>query len=319
MPLSIRELFAAADLIPFGTVRWGGRSLPDVPGVYCVSWSADPDATTVDKANYLPSPSAYAELLSVCPTLSIDGTIATPSTLSERFEDFWLPNEPILYIGKAGTSIRTRVGQYYSTRLGARSPHAGGWWLKTLEELAQVHVHFASCDEVAQREQSMLTAFAAHIAPEQKSLLFDSERVAPFANVDVTKGVYKRHGLSNYKILGGQAVRNTPAKAENRSFAGQQVIESSVPALSVQSQPVTDKDRMRSYLRIPAVSKHAFPDSNAQIRVNLDGAVTDALWRPNGTRSGTIGVGVDYMRTLEERGERLQINVSNGVYTILRK
>ncbi|MBV1777677.1 hypothetical protein KRR55_00975 [Paeniglutamicibacter sp. ABSL32-1] len=271
------------------------------------------------KGSYIPSPSAYAELLSVCPATCIDGALATPSTLAERIGSFWLPNEPVLYIGMAGTSIRTRVGQYYSTKLGARAPHAGGWWLKTLEGLDRLYVHFAPCDEVSTREQSIISAFATSIDPAHRRQLFDTERVAPFANVDVAKGLHKRHGLSNYKVP-AQAVANQSAtKPVEQTTTVPRTTDSSAAELRVQSQPVTDKDRTRSYLRIPAVSKHAFPDMAAQLKVVLGGVMIDAPWRPNGSRSGTLGVGVDYMRGLRERNERLQINVSNGIYTILRK
>lgn len=309
MPLSIRELFAAADLSPSGVVQWGELALPNVPGVYCVSWSADAEATRVNRDIYVPSASAYSDLLSVCPRASVDGVLATPSTLTERIGRFWIPNEPVLYIGMAGTSIRTRVGQYYSTKLGARAPHAGGWWLKTLENLDQLYVHFASSNDASTREQSMLAAFAASIGPGHHRQLFDTERVAPFANIDVGNGLHKRHGLSNYKV-----------PAQSASIVEYiEPIDGSSADSTVQSQPVTDKDRMRSELRIPSEAKHAFPDVTTQLQVILDGVRFNVLWRPNGSRSGTIGVGAAYMRGLRERDEPLQINVSNGIYTILRK
>lgn len=319
MPLSIRELFAAADLNPAGVVKWGDLTIPNVPGVYCVSWSANAEATHVNRDVYIPSASAYTELLSICPRISVDGALATPSKLADRIGRFWIPNEPVLYIGMAGTSIRARVGQYYSTKLGARAPHAGGWWLRTLESLDQLYVHFATCDDASTREQSMFAAFAASIDPVHRSQLFDAERVAPFANVDVAKGVYKRHGLSNFKVLEQAVPIDIVAKPIEQTSAVPRTIDASAVELKVQSQPVADKDRTRSYIRIPASSKHAFPDMAAYIKVLLDGVMIDAPWRPNGFRSGTLGVGVDYMRGLRERNERLQINVSNGIYTILRK
>lgn len=309
MSLTIRELFAAADLSPSGVVQWGELALPNVPGVYCVSWSADANVTRVNRDIYIPSASAYTELLSVCPSTSVDGVIATPNTLSDRMGRFWIPNEPVLYIGMAGTSIRTRVGQYYSTKLGARAPHTGGWWLKTLESLDQLYVHFALCDDVSTREQSMLAAFAASVEPERRRRLFDTERVAPFANVDAAKGLAKRHGLSNYRV---------PAPAVPIGTAPE-LINGSPAELKIHSQPVTDKDRMRNYLRIPAESKHAFPDVTAHLKVVLDGVMIDAPWRTNGPHSGTLGVGAAYMRGLRERNEPLRIYVSNGIYTILRK
>lgn len=309
MPLSIRELLSAADLNPAGVVKWGDLTIPNVPGVYCVSWSANAEATHVNRDVYIPSASAYTELLSICPRISVDGALATPSKLADRIGRFWIPNEPVLYIGMADTSIRARVGQYYSTKLGALAPHAGGWWLRTLESLDQLYVHFATCDDASTREQSMFAAFAASVDPGHRSQLFDSERVAPFANIDVGRGLHKHHGLTNYKI---------PAQS-TKIVNATELFDNSLAELRVHSQPVTDKDRMRSYLRIPAESKHAFPDVTALLQVILDGVRFNVLWRPNGSHSGTIGVGAAYMRGLRERDEPLQINVSNGIYTILRK
>ncbi len=131
--------------------------------------------------------------------LTVDGIPATPNLLAERLGHFWIPNEPILYIGKASTSLRTRVRQYYSTKLGARSPHAGGWWLKTLDELDQLYIHFALCHDATEREQQMLAAFADAFDPVHRKQLFDSDRVGPFANVETTTRLNKRHGLLNCK------------------------------------------------------------------------------------------------------------------------
>lgn len=165
----------------------------------------------------------------------------------------------------------------------------------------------------------MLDAFASSVDPVTRSQLFDTERVAPFANIEVAKGRYKRHGLSNYKVPVQAAASGSAAKTADQMTSILNTTEAPAGELWVQSQPVTDKDRTRSYLRIPAASKHAFPGSSAQVKVSLDGVVIDAPWRPNVTRSGTLGVGVDYMRALQERSERLQINLSNGIYTIVRK
>ncbi len=51
--------------------------------------------------------------------------------LRGRIGAFWLGDRIVLYVGKAASSARRRVGQYYRTPLGARSPHAGGWFLSS--------------------------------------------------------------------------------------------------------------------------------------------------------------------------------------------
>lgn len=319
MPISICELFATAEVKPAGVVRWGTPVPSHAPGIYSLSWSADPAATTVSKPNYIPLPTAYAHLLSERQDLSVDGIPATPNLLAERLRRFWIPNEPILYIGKAGTSLRTRVRQYYSTKLGDRSPHAGGWWLKTLDELDQLHIHFALCADVTEREQQMLATFAGAIDPVHRTQLFDSERVAPFANVETSNRLNKRHGLLHYKDNSGSVHEEAEKQTTDRqdSSLPDEITDVFEATTAIRTQPVTDKDRTRSYLRIPSASKHAFPEAPARIKVVLDGIQSEAAWRPNGTRSGTISVGVDYMRRLRERGEHLTIQVHNGAYRVL--
>ena len=129
MPISVAELFKRAGVAQSGFVRRGEQVSSHQPGVYCVAMTADPNAAVVDSPVYVQSDSAYASLLNARPHLSVDGMRATPSSLAKRLEQFWIPNEPVLYIGLAGSSLRQRIGQYYATKLGARSPHAGGWWL----------------------------------------------------------------------------------------------------------------------------------------------------------------------------------------------
>ncbi len=76
--------------------------------------------------------------------------------LVDRLRRFWLADEVVLYIGLASRSVRTRVGQYYKTPLGARKPHAGGWWLKTLSVLDELWVHFAATPDFSTAEESAL-------------------------------------------------------------------------------------------------------------------------------------------------------------------
>lgn len=331
MPISVGELFTAAGAVSSGVVRWGVQVSPTEPGVYCVARTADPNAAVVNAPAYIPSASAYATLLTARPHLSVDGGPATPSSLAKRLGQFWIPNEPVLYIGLAGSSLRKRISQYYATRLGARSPHAGGWWLKTLADLGDLYVHFAACDDVDQRERVMLQAFADTVLPEHRTALFDQERIAPFANVKVANGLYKRHKLQHYKSdPQGTGVAVTlpavPATAPASMTPTQAppVVSPDVAAsgefdVVVYSQPVTDKDRNRSNIRIPSASKYAFPSTACTVQVVFDGVRTEVAWRPNGSRSGTLGVGVDVMRSLRERDERIRIGVVGGTYFLLRK
>jgi len=62
------------------------------------------------------------------------GRRPSADAFAARIASFWLPDEPIVYIGLA-TSLRSRVSGFYRTPIGARRPHAGGWLLKTLSIL----------------------------------------------------------------------------------------------------------------------------------------------------------------------------------------
>jgi hypothetical protein len=43
-----------------------------------------------------------------------------------------------------------RVHEYYATRIGAKSPHAGGWPVKILSCLSELWIHYAYCGDVHQ-------------------------------------------------------------------------------------------------------------------------------------------------------------------------
>ena len=53
----------------------------------------------------------------------------------------------VLYIGKApkrnnGKGLGNRVNEYYRTEYGARNPHAGGHWIKSLAKLENLFVYY---------------------------------------------------------------------------------------------------------------------------------------------------------------------------------
>ena len=330
MPISVRELFTAGNAHYVGAVPWAERVPIDEPGVYCVAVTADPDAATVDSPTYTLSPSAYAELLARRPHLSVDGMPATSQTFGNRLGSFWIPNEPVLYIGLAGSSVQSRIAQYYSTKLGARSPHAGGWWLKTLSNLDNLFVHFGSSEACKASEGKMLEGFAASVRHANESPLLLQDYAAPFANVAVRPGQNKKHGLTNYtsdpasaRDLEEHHDTRELKKQNSRPPASRPMPNSSPEHLlfgpPIYSQPVTNSDRTRSNLRIPAASKFAFPQTPAMVTVVLGGQRTNARWRPNGARSGTLSLGVGVMRNLRERDEPVRIGVSGGTYFIFPK
>jgi hypothetical protein len=195
MPSSVRSLVVAAGLGYGGVVGWGSPIPSAASGVYVVSLNADPESM----AGVLPSapisPAGISELLYVRPELSVDGVPPDAEMLAGRVSEFWLPDENVLYIGLAGTSLADRVSAYYSTRLGRRSPHAGGWLIKLLANLDQLYVHYAPSDDPNRSENRMLQSFVSGVSWQGKRTLRDPDHPFPYANLEWPRGTRKAHGI----------------------------------------------------------------------------------------------------------------------------
>lgn len=167
----------------------------DQPGAYIVARTEAQDELVSERPAELSSES-LTQLLAVRPELLLDGRRPTNADLGERLAQCWLPDEPVLYIGLASTSVRTRVIAYYRTQLGARRPHAGGWFLKTLSDLDDLWVHVAPAADPAGAEDTMLHSFCSRVSDSSRARLQDPDRPFPFANLEWPPGVRKRHGIT---------------------------------------------------------------------------------------------------------------------------
>lgn len=194
VPSTVASLLAVAGLESGGCVGWGARVPETRTGVYLVSLTS-----TGRVANALTDcplgDAALDELLISCPTLTLDGERPTRAQVARRIGSYWLPDECVLYIGLAGQPLRTRVRQYYTTRIGAAKPHKGGWWLKTLSVLSELHVYYATTDDFKGAEEQMLRAFAAGVSHTTRAALPTGDPVMPFANLRDGDWQRKRHGI----------------------------------------------------------------------------------------------------------------------------
>ncbi|MDF9751550.1 hypothetical protein [Arthrobacter sp. ES3-54] len=307
MTISVGELFSEAGLSPAGVVRWGDRIPLDLPGVYVVASTSDLGDPVGLVGAYRHDPRALDALMEICPSVTVDGRPASSHDLAERIGGFWIPETSVLYVGLAGTSVQKRVDQYYGTRIGQRSPHAGGWWMKTLVNLEALFVHYAAAETPESAEADLLKSFAEAVPPSARQALHDSERIAPFANVAVKPGLRKRHGMAGYTL---QQARSQPDPATSfralgsapasSAFAGPVSPDADVVGhgTRIESQVITKNDRAGSNLRIPARSKFALPAGDGFLYVKYRDEVVEARWRVNGTRSGTIGLGRTIMSAL---------------------
>lgn len=209
MPTTIKQLFSAAGLVPHGVVQWGTPPPNSRPGVYAVSLSNAIDAVaTRDRAPL--DRSAFETWLRVRPELRLDGGRPRVDRLMKRVAGFWLPDETIVYVGLA-TTLSSRVRAYYRTPIGARRPHAGGYFLKLLANLDKLWVHYAPCGTPGAAEDAMLSAFCSNVSAAAKVALVDPAHPFPFANLEWPPGVRKAHGLRGVREP-RVAVRGSPAE-----------------------------------------------------------------------------------------------------------
>lgn len=320
--LTVREFFDSGGVEYVGCVKWGQEVPSETSGIYLVSTAASPDAPNDVAAPFQSNPSALVELLRVCPDMTVDGVQATVASVSQRLSEFWIPSATVLYVGLAGSSLRERVWQFYTTRIGKPSPHAGGWWLKCLDNLENLYVHFGETENCKTAEQQIIDSFAAGLDSVTSAALFDSYRLAPFANVAVSPGKFKVHGMKNYKESRGrtasrsQGTRQTlPISNQPRHMApvvssGTENHEPSEFSTTVESQVITLSDRNRGVLRIPSRSKFALPPANGYVSFVREVEIREVRWRVNGARSGTLGLGKAAMQGIGVTNSPVWLNVS---------
>ena len=103
-------LLESVDLEHLGTVQWGSKIPAHGPGVYLVSISDDPSRTFGMRSARISS-DRVNELMKKCPQVTIDGKPATAQALIDRLEAMWIQDTTVMYIGKARTSIASRVAK----------------------------------------------------------------------------------------------------------------------------------------------------------------------------------------------------------------
>lgn len=217
MPLTINKLLNNFNLELTGQVKWGEIIKSTACGFYFVSISNDPDKIESWKSpdfNDTAIQSWIDLVKNNGKNILIDKRVASIRDIKNRLYNLWLPDETILYIGKAGPNkkrtIKKRVNEYYKTRLGCNGKHAGGHWINTLSRLNDLTVFYSEFEEndndtIEQRETNMIDNFTTNILLKTRKSLFDNENCFPFANKEVyyrnlKRKVRKKHGFENQTI-----------------------------------------------------------------------------------------------------------------------
>jgi len=305
MPITIAEAFVAAGLSPGGCVTWGTKPTTLGSGVYIVSLAESLDSLDGALPRAPLSSTAFERWLNVCPDLTVDGARPTIEELMRRVAAFWLRDEVIVYVGLA-TSLSSRLRQYYRMPVGARRPHAGGYFLKLLSNLDSLWVHYAQSSDPAGVESVIIDRFCSRVSDKAKRDLKDPAHPFPFANLEWPAGVRKTHG-----IRGATGPRVSTPVSTTRPEAK---MPRSGPCCT---QRVTAKDLLRGQIRIPSTgtssAKSLFPATRSTVNVVLRGRSLEASWDPrmgpDRERSGVLHIGT-ILRGLIREDERLAITAA---------
>lgn len=133
------------------------------------------------------------------PSIILNGNTPSKQALKKQLEGFWLPDESILYIGKAEKqTLSERIYQFFNHKVGKKSPHKGGYWLKLLGNLNSLYIHLYSTKESHKVEENLLKFFIENVSETSRKNLIDKEFCLPFANLQLRSRVIKNHGLKNH-------------------------------------------------------------------------------------------------------------------------
>lgn len=199
LPTTVDEIFKAVGVPRIGAVPWSQKLPTTQSGVYVVSLSCDPNEHLGISELAPIDLDLVSDWIARVPGMRLDGEPPTVDLLTSRLSEFWLPDESIVYIGKA-TSLRKRVSQYYATQLGKPRPHAGGHWVKTLSLLSKMFVHFGEVGDCEKIEAKMLKAFSEGVSVKTRQQLRDRNHLIPFANLEFPRGNRKAHGIRKAKL-----------------------------------------------------------------------------------------------------------------------
>lgn len=201
--------------VSYGSVpsHGGPAYRPSTQACTYVARSSDPAAQISGNADI--DREAIRQLLEIRTELTLDGQQPSIEALSDRLKSMWLPDEQAVYIGLAGTSLEKRVSQFNRPRLGARSPHAGGWPLKCLSDLSTTWVHYGECTNFKDAELKMLDAFMSAVAPDARASVLDPDLPLPFGNLEFRNSA-KRRRIKRHGIRGATAARSRDSSSRRR-------------------------------------------------------------------------------------------------------
>jgi len=232
------EVMRSLGLLVDGPVRWGNAVPSRAPGVFVVDLPGGLERAPIDNL-------AVTRWLARVPTLQLDGEPTTAQALGRRLAEFWLPGEPILYVGRSTRSIGARVAALYATPLGDAKPHPGGHWLKALAALSNLRIWWAETEAHEEYEDALLAEVRARAGSSAAVAAADTDVVLPFANLSLPTGTTKAHGIEGAlrrpdAVEQASAADARRARTPARERAPRKPATRRVTAGSAGSRPVPD-------------------------------------------------------------------------------
>ena len=209
MASSINGLLKSAGVNPnrLHTIRWGEPMRNSTIGIFFVSLSAKPDANAMVLSEApLDETKLSAWISSPGDILCLDGEPCTDTgLLRQRMNQFWLPEESIVYIGQVFSmgGIKKRIDQLYKTGPGKRMQNVDGYWIKSLRNLNEMYIHYISVMNAEQISAGIIARFSsqAKCGPNVRPDKLASETIVPFANLQNKMPYLKNHGITWVKRM----------------------------------------------------------------------------------------------------------------------
>jgi transcription elongation factor GreA len=201
------DLLRDAGLMADGPAPWGRPVRRAAPGVFVVELTAPLPSPALDLA-------LVGKWLERVPELRLDGVRPGSRELLGRLASFWLPDQPVLYVGSTPGSVAGRVAAIAKTVPGDRKPASSGLWLHLLRNLADVKVWWAGTDAPEEYEDALIDAFAGGLTEADRVAWAATPAagapVLPWAVLRSPSGARKETGIANPLLPEGKAAEPPP-------------------------------------------------------------------------------------------------------------